>query len=125
MAIRVICAALLLASLPIAGCGTAANLVKCDPGTDGKSPFGGVRHDVMCMKTAGNGDTGCGIQPDSASQQHLQAARTFLCAVDLPFSLIGDLLTWPYTAAYTYINQPVPLPPMAQAPADGRPPIVP
>jgi hypothetical protein len=34
------------------------------------------------------------------------------CAADLPLSLIGDIVTWPYTAAYTFINQPVPAPPV-------------
>jgi hypothetical protein len=32
------------------------------------------------------------------------------CAVDLPFSLIGDIVTWPYTVSYSFINQPIPTP---------------
>ena len=45
------------------------------------------------------------------------------CAADLPFSLLGDIVTWPYTAAYTFINQPTPVPPLALAlaPAANRP----
>jgi hypothetical protein len=41
------------------------------------------------------------------------------CAADLPFSLIGDAVTWPYTAAYSFINQPIPTPPVTHAGADG------
>jgi hypothetical protein len=43
------------------------------------------------------------------------------CAADLPFSLIGDVLTWPYAAAYSFINQPIPTPPVTPALAEGRP----
>ena len=116
MAFRTIAAALLLAGLPIAGCGTVANLVQQRPGEGGVSPFGGVRHDVACIKQAADGQSACGTPPPSESEQHLQTARMLFCAADLPLSLIGDVVTWPYTAAYTFINQPVPTPPVIQAP---------
>jgi len=29
-----------------------------------------------------------------------------LSAADIPLSLIGDLVMWPYTAIFTYINRP-------------------
>jgi uncharacterized protein YceK len=103
MGSRAICVALLFASLPIAGCGTVANLVTTRPEDGGKSPFGGVRQDVSCIQ-------------NPVSEQY----RLF-CAADLPFSLVGDVLTWPYTAAYSCINQPIPTPPETQAPPDGRP----
>jgi hypothetical protein len=44
-----------------------------------------------------------------------------LYALDLPFSLMGDVVTWPYTAAYSFINQPVFVPPVTQALAEGPP----
>jgi uncharacterized protein YceK len=123
MAFRAICVALLLSSLPLAGCGTVANLVKPGPewGGGGKSPFGGVHHDVGCIETAANGDSGFRTHPKWESEQYQQVARTLFWAADLPFSLIGDVLTWPYTASYSFINQPIPVPPVIQAP-DSPPP---
>lgn len=115
MAFRTSCAALLLSSLLTAGCGTAANLVKSAPDGDGRSPFGGVRHDECCIKKAAAGEYDLGICPRSGSDHHPQVAVMLLCAADVPFSLIGDVLTWPYTAAYTFINQPIPTPPVLQA----------
>ena len=107
MDFRAIGVAFLLASLPIAGCGTAANLVR-SPQEDGKIPFGGVKQDVSCIQKASNGEVGFRKQPRSESEQYPQFAVMLFCAVDLPFSLIGDTLMWPYTAAFTYINQPIP-----------------
>ena len=111
MAFRAIWVALLLSSLPIAGCGTVANLVCSPPEEGGKSPFGGVRQDVYCIK---NGEFGFGTHPKSAPEQHPQVAPMLLSAADLPFSLIGDVVTWPYTVAYSCINQPIPTPPVTQ-----------
>lgn len=113
MATRTICVALLLASLSIAGCGTVANQVRLSP-EDGKTPFGGVKHDVVCIQKA---------REDSENSQRL--ARMILCAVDLPFSLIGDVVLWPYTVTFNFINQPPPVPPVAQAPVVPQPQIAP
>jgi uncharacterized protein YceK len=113
MAFRASCVALLLSSLPIAGCGTVANLVKPGPEEGGKSPFGGVRQDVWRIKMAA-----------SESELYRQVALRLLCAADLPFSLIGDVVTWPYTATYSYINQPIPTPPVIQAPPGAQAPPV-
>lgn len=115
MAFRAICIALLLSSLQIAGCGTVANLVRQDPDEEGGMiPFGGVKQDVSCMKQPANAE--CVCTPCSNSEQSRQAARRLFCAADLPFSLIGDVVTWPYTATYRYINQPNPTPPVIQVP---------
>ncbi len=122
MAYRAICVALLLSSLPIAGCGTVANLARPYPAEDGKSPFGGVRQDVSCIKKAATGDVAIGTHPKSESVRHPQVAILLLCAADLPLSAVGDLVTWPYAAAYTFINQPVPVPPLTQAPPAPAPP---
>jgi uncharacterized protein YceK len=121
MAFRAICVVVLLSSLPIAGCGTVANLVKPGPEEGGKSPFGGVRHDVECIRTAANGESGSRIHSGSESEQFPPVAIVLFCALDLPFSLIGDALTWPYAVAYSFINQPIPTPPVAPALAEGRP----
>jgi uncharacterized protein YceK len=115
MGCRAIWLAMLLSSLPIAGCGTVANLARPGPVEGGKTPFGGVRQDVSCMEKAANGPCDCRTDPKS-SEQHSQVPLMLLCAVDLPFSLFGDVVTWPYTAAYSWINQPVPVPPVTQAP---------
>jgi hypothetical protein len=115
MTFRAMCVAVLLSSLPIAGCGTVANLAKQKPGEGGVSPFGGVRQDVACIKNAANGDFGLRAHPKSEPEQYPRAVLTLFCAADLPLSLIGDLVTWPYTAAYTFINQPIPAPPVGVA----------
>jgi uncharacterized protein YceK len=103
MGVRTIYVALLLLSLPIAGCGTAVNLVNSHPEEGGRSPFGGVRQDMSCIKK-------------SESQQYRQVGLMLLCAADLPFSFVGDVVTWPYTAAYSCINQPTPTPPVIYEP---------
>jgi hypothetical protein len=104
MASRALCVALLLSSLSITGCGTVANLVLVHPAQGGKTPFGGVRHDLACLHP-----------PPASGQCHETETRLF-CAADLPFTFIGDVLTWPYTASYTFINGPVPVPPPLPAP---------
>ena len=124
MAFRAICVALLFSSLPIAGCGTVANLVTSRPEEGGKSPFGGVRQDVCCIKKAANGELDFWTHAKSESEQHPQVAPMLFSAADLPFSLIGDVVTWPYTAAYTCINEPIPTPPVRQAPAQPLPPLL-
>ena len=116
MAFRAICVALLLSSLPIAGCGTVANLAKPGPEQGGKTPFGGVRQDLSCIEKASNGECGFRTPLKSESEQHPQVALMLLCAADVPFSFIGDVVTWPYTATYSYINQPIPTPPVILAP---------
>jgi uncharacterized protein YceK len=123
MGYRAICVALLLSSLPLAGCGTVANLVKSPPQAGGKTPFGGVRQDVWCIQNAANGESPFWTHPKPDSEQHPQVGVMLLCAADLPLSFIGDVVTWPYTAAYSFINQPVPVPPVAQAPPIPPPPV--
>lgn len=113
MTLRAIGVGLLLGSLPIAGCGTVANLARPGP-NGGKIPFGGVRHDVSSIDKTANG--GCGCTPGSPPEQYRQVALKVFCTADLPLSFIGDVVTWPYTATYTYINQPPPIPPMKLAP---------
>jgi uncharacterized protein YceK len=125
---RAIRIALLLSTLPLAGCGTVANLARQKPGAGGVSPFGGVRQDVACIHKAANGELGFRAPPKSESEHYPKTALMLFCAADLPFSLIGDIVTWPYAVVYSYINQPVPLPPViltpppvTQAPAEDQP----
>ena len=124
MAFRGICVALLLSCLAVTGCGTVANLARQKPGEGGVSPFGGVRHDLSCVRQAANGDIGLKKHAKSESEQYPQFILMLFCAADLPFSFIGDLVTWPYTVTYSYINQPVPVPPVIVAP-DEVPPLPP
>lgn len=109
MTSRAICVAVLLSTLPAAGCGTVANLARSNPGAGGLVPFGGVKQDVACLHQA-NGGPGARAHHPSEPEQYPQVAAKFFCAADLPFSLIGDLVTWPYVAVYSFINQPVPTP---------------
>lgn len=116
MSFRTTCVALLLASLPVAGCGTVTNLARQQPGAGGVAPFGGVRQDLSCIHKAADGEVGFKTHPKGESEQYPQRALMLFCAVDLPLSLIGDILTWPYTVTYTFINQPVPTPPVILPP---------
>jgi hypothetical protein len=150
MAFRVICAALLLSSLPVAGCGTVTNVARQRPEAGGNTPFGGVRQDMLCIRKAANGEYGSRTHSKSESEQYPEVALMLFCAADLPLSLLGDVVTWPYTVAYNFINQPVPVPPVMlthppalqtlptttmpmplptppamQGPGDGQPPVVP
>lgn len=112
MAFRAISVVLLLATLPVAGCGTVANVVKPRPDGSGKDPFGGVRHDLLCIRKAASGEFGFRTHHKSEVEQYPQTILMLFCAMDLPFSLIGDVLMWPYTTAYSVINQPVPTSPV-------------
>jgi uncharacterized protein YceK len=115
MAFRAIYFGLILA-LCNAGCGTVANLAHSNAEEGGRSPFGGVRHDVAGIEKALNGESRASLDPLSDSDEYPRYGLLLACGVDLPFSVLGDTLTWPYTAAYSYVNQPVPVPPMTQAP---------
>src|SRR4051794_23085940 len=114
MSLRASCAALLLSNVLIAGCGTVTNLVHLPPPEGGKTPFGGVRQDMAGIHKAANGECACrsGNGPNS---EHAQVAPMLFYAADLPFSLLGDVIAWPYPAAYTFINEPIPVPPVTQA----------
>jgi hypothetical protein len=69
------------------------------------------------MEKAAAGEFGFRFHPKSESDPQPQVALMLLCAADLPLTLVGDVVTWPYTAAYSFINQPIPTPPVTQAPA--------
>jgi uncharacterized protein YceK len=115
MSFRAFHVALLFSSLFVGGCGTCANLVMVPPPAGGKTPFGGVRQDMECMTETTGQDSAYPQHPDAEVNHFRRSALKLLCAVDLPFSLVGDVVTWPYTASYTVINSPVPVPPMAQS----------
>ena len=114
MGFRAICVALLLSILPVAGCGTATNLARSRPDLGGRIPFGGVKQDLTCIRAAANGEVASRKHPRPDSEHYPQLALMLACAADLPFSLIGDVVTWPYTASYTFINQPPTVPPVIQ-----------
>lgn len=122
MAFRAICVALLLSILPAAGCGTAVNLARSRPDLGGRIPFGGVKQDLSCIRDAANGEVSFGKHQKPNSQHYPQVALMIFCAADLPLSLIGDAVTWPYTASYTFINQDPPVPPVIQG--DLPPPVI-
>lgn len=110
MTARAIRVAVLFAALSTLGCGTVANLAGAGPGK--KAPFGGVKRDLQCLTEAREGAVALGTGQDWEPRPHEQQMLTVLCAADLPFSLIGDVITWPYTRAYTYINEPTDYPPL-------------
>ncbi|MFO0796582.1 MAG: hypothetical protein U0804_03840 [Gemmataceae bacterium] len=113
MTSRAVCVALLLSALSATGCGTVANLAGAGPGA--KAPFGGVAHDVRCLNGASAGHSGVGpLEADGMTGPRV--GSMILCAADLPLSLVGDALTWPYTRAYTCVNEPTDLPPILVAP---------
>jgi len=97
MAIRAVCVGFLLFSQ--LGCGTVKNTVLTSPEAGGKTPFGGLHEDLQ------------GIWAEK------EDSHPVLCAIDLPFSAIGDVVMLPYTWSYTVVNEPVPIPPMMQSSA--------
>ena len=116
MAVRTTCVALLLAALASAGCGTVANLAQPDPGGAGPVPFGGVKRDIACLHRA-TGDAGSDPHSGPEPGRSPKVSLGVLSAVDLPFTLVGDLITWPYAWGYTVVNAPVPVPPVVVADA--------
>lgn len=126
MTLRVVGVAFVLTALLTTGCGTMANVAMVHPDAGGKRPFGGVHHDLNHIRSPQSCQNGACAAPHG---QTSGTARTLLYTADLPLSFVGDVLTWPYTAAFTWINEPVPVPmPMnspqqsiPQTPALGQP----
>lgn len=119
MFLRAICVAL-LAVLPTAGCGTVANLAHTNPDEGGRVPFGGVKRDLAALHQP-DAPAGPRVRhnPDAVYSRRTSAVWS---AVDLPFSFVGDLVTWPYVRVYMIVNEPVPVPPVVFADAPGVPP---
>ncbi|QEG28731.1 hypothetical protein GobsT_35170 [Gemmata obscuriglobus] len=127
MAFRAICIVLLLSTVFVTGCGTIANTV-ISRSEELKDPFGGVHRDLHCIRKAANGEGGLRAHGSSEPEPYPKLAVMLLCAVDLPFSLVGDVVMWPYTVAYNYVNQPVPTVPVTSAvpyPGLAAPPLTP
>ncbi|MDY3556997.1 YceK/YidQ family lipoprotein [Gemmata sp. JC717] len=103
---------LLLSSSLVTGCGTIANTV-ISRSEELKDPFGGVHRDLHCIRKAANGEGG--LKAHDSPEPYPKLAVMLLCTVDLPFSLVGDVVMWPYTVAYNYVNQPIPTVPVATA----------
>lgn len=122
MTSRAICVAL-LAALPAAGCGTVANLSHTNPDEGGRVPFGGVRRDLAALHQP-EAPVGPRVRhtPETNYSRRTSAVWS---AVDLPFSFVGDLVTWPYVRIYMIVNAPVPVPPVAFADPPGAPPQLP
>lgn len=124
MVFRAIRVALLLSILPTAGCGTVANLAQQKPDSGGVRPFGGVKHDLAGLQNTDSGDGSARLHSKSDSETYPpRTAMKIFCAVDLPFSLVGDVLTWPYTAVYSVVNEPVPTPPVVITDPTAAPPL--
>jgi hypothetical protein len=64
------------------------------------------------MRAAANGESVFRSHPEWVSKYYPRAILMLACAADLPLSFIADLASWPYTAVYSYINQPIPVPPV-------------
>ena len=103
---RANCGTVLLAALASAGCGTVANL--CDQTPGGKADFGGVQIDRAYLRQEGT----------------REPAWAALTAVDVPFSLVGDVVSLPYVRLYRMINEPVLSAPLS-GPVVVRPPAAP
>ncbi|MFM8271227.1 MAG: hypothetical protein ACKODX_02735 [Gemmata sp.] len=114
MAVRTIRVAVLLSIFPVAGCGTVANLAGTGPeGT--LTPFGGVRQDAACIRQAAADEPAPRPPARWGSDHYPRTVVALFCAADLPFSFVGDMATWPYTKVYSFINRPVPVPPVGVA----------
>jgi hypothetical protein len=110
MTARAIRVALLFAALATLGCGTAGNLIGAGPGK--KVPFGGVQRDLQCLTEVRDGEVTLRTGEEWAPLRHEQHLLMLLCAADLPFSFVGDVISWPYTRTYSFINQPTDYPPI-------------
>ncbi len=110
MTARAIRVALLFAVVSSAGCGTAGNLVGAGPGK--KVPFGGVKRDLQCLTEVRDGDVALRTGQEWEPSRHEHHLMMVLCAADLPFSLLGDVISWPYTRVYSCINEPTDYPPI-------------
>ena len=119
MTSRAICVAV-LAVLPAAGCGTVANLAHPRPEDGGRVPFGGVKRDLAALHQSDGAGLRAHHQPES--EVYPRQTLAVLCALDLPFSLVGDVLTWPYTTVYSIVNEPVPVPAVVIADAPSAAP---
>ncbi len=115
MTFRALCCVLLLSVVSATGCGTMANLAHSNSDEGGRIPFGGVKRDMAAIHNPSGNEPGPITHRKRQLEQYPHEVLTFLCAVDLPFSLVGDLLTWGYTSAYTTVNAPVPVPPVTFA----------
>ena len=88
--------------MTVSGCGTMANLdgrplpTKGLSGQETTTPFGGVRRDIIWMKS--------GQAPDNLKY-----------AADLPLSLVGDLMTLPKTVIGTHSDKLLDDPAVIQA----------
>jgi uncharacterized protein YceK len=124
---RAICVAL-LSVLPAAGCGTVANLAHVRPEDGGRVPFGGVKRDLAVLQQT-DGAPALRAHHTPEAEVYPRQTLAVLCALDLPFSFVGDLLTWPYTTVYSIVNEPVPVPPLTivdgVSPVPGSAPVLP
>lgn len=122
MTIRVLCVALGLSCLPLIGCGTTANLVRSYPDDGGKIPFGGVKQDLRVLRGPSPvAADGC-PEPVPECKEYPGGLLKVVCAADLPFSFLGDLVTWPYVVIYRFINEPIAIPPLTHVPVIAVPP---
>lgn len=124
MTFRALCGGLLLSVLSAAGCGTMANLTHSNA-DGGPVPFGGIKRDMAVLDKPPVEGPGPVTHRKPQPDQYPHQVLSVLCAVDLPFSLVGDLLTLAYTEAYTTINEPVPVPPITFAGAPAALPLPP
>jgi uncharacterized protein YceK len=100
--------------LPCAGCGTVENLQETVPTKNStdvpwKTIYGGVRSDCTYF--------GWPVDPDSSL---LTMTYCFTRILDIPFSVVGDTITLPYTLAYESgmfgVNILHPVPPICPEP---------
>lgn len=112
MAFRTTRLAVLLATLPLAGCGTLANVANSRTEEGGRIPFGGTKHDLQCLRGATSGEIGYRGHARPADEAYPRTALGLFCAADLPLSAVADTVLWPYTATYTRVNAPVGYPPI-------------
>ena len=91
--------ALAVVAVALGGCGTFANTCWLHDDEGGKRIYGGVCADAHVFRKSLAASLGSET-PDALSREHHQKAALW-SALDLPFSVVGDTLTLPYTIAAT------------------------
>ncbi|QEL16766.1 YceK/YidQ family lipoprotein [Limnoglobus roseus] len=97
---RQVRAALLLSCFSTAGCGTIANVATRGPEHGGMIPFGGVKQDLTFITS----DSNLNINQKAPPGTYASRLSIILTTLDLPLSLVGDIVTWPFVELYALSN---------------------
>ena len=79
------------------GCGTVCNNAYLTHEEGGERVFGGVRNDFDGLRSAANDESGVSIGGEEYVDRESQVGKLLFHMLDLPFTVVGDTLSLPYT----------------------------